>query len=904
MNQLDLPRELAWSLTLDRLLPDGYEIVPPPSDYEPRTTNKLTGAPAAQGFHLLERSRDPTKPDQSLAPALLRDVAGVGELQFVNLADSKHFGDLSVLPAESPRAKVLRLVLNVKNGVPAVRKTAQRQIHADLQSLGPQLMDLLVLLLQDTTLEELERHRIVKLTNKVVLSLGPAITPWSRQLIVAIQPTLIDSPSRISRKEAQELLAAITVAIGLSKMLSYMRADVEHPDEYVRRVTAATLATAATSQDPSIVFGFLEAGCRSHSWLARHTCLRALVYIARQVGQSILGHLNVLARAVQECIKDTQPQVRVQACITFAALAEASNPYGIESLEKAIPSLWAGVRTHRGRGLAAFIRALASLAPLMDPDNAADYSLSVLKVCVQHFESGDDEVKRAILRAIEVTSEFASRTYLRSIAKEYFESFWKHRAALNRGIAFQTVKTTVTLAKYAGSAYILELLDASNVVKDSSPPFQRMGLECIEQIAKVGARSLVEISERLEERLIDSLVAALTHAKQADSMLLNATDAVFTSLGVRMSPYLEPLCQTVVNGLSNPLASQRELAAKLAGILAPIMHRCNEQQLLVTLGTVLNEQLGEENVDVLNACLQGLTSVVSEVGLAQMQPPIRDLLPRLTPILRNPHESIQESCIDLIGKIAEHGAEYANAREWVRICYELIDIFKAPRKSTRRAANRTFGYIAKGIGPQDVLATLITNLRVHDRQSRVSSAAAIGIVAEACEPFTVIPALLNEYRTPDMNVQNSVLKALSFLFEYISAGSGDYLFSVYSLIEHALMEKSQVHRQTASTIVYHIALGCIGQGHEDVFIQFLNLLMPSVFESSPHLIDRILAAIKATGDAVGQGVLAGYVWAGLFHPSRRTRQVYWKIYNSMYIQSPQALVPAYPVDVPAMDVWL
>ena len=34
-------------------------------------------------------------------------------------------------------------------------------------------------------------------------------------------------------------------------------------------------------------------------------------------------------------------------------------------------------------------------------------------------------------------------------------------------------------------------------------------------------------------------------------------------------------------------------------------------------------------------------------------------------------------------------------------------------------------------------------------------------------PLQVLPALMNEYRTPEMNVQNGVLKSLSFLFEYI-----------------------------------------------------------------------------------------------------------------------------------------
>ena len=56
---------------------------------------------------------------------------------------------------------------------------------------------------------------------------------------------------------------------------------------------------------------------------------------------------------------------------------------------------------------------------------------------------------------------------------------------------------------------------------------------------------------------------------------------------------------------------------------------------------------------------------------------------------------------------------------------------------------------------------------MQERQNRLCTSIAIAIVAEACEPFTVLPALMNEYRLPEMNVQNGVLKALSFMFEYI-----------------------------------------------------------------------------------------------------------------------------------------
>lgn len=82
--------------------------------------------------------------------------------------------------------------------------------------------------------------------------------------------------------------------------------------------------------------------------------------------------------------------------------------------------------------------------------------------------------------------------------------------------------------------------------------------------------------------------------------------------------------------------------------------------------------------------------------------------------------------------LADRGAEFVPAREWMRICFELLDLLKAHKKGIRRAAVNSFGYIAKSLGPQDVLQVLLTNLRVQERQSRVCSTVAIAIVAETC----------------------------------------------------------------------------------------------------------------------------------------------------------------------------
>jgi len=103
------------------------------------------------------------------------------------------------------------------------------------------------------------------------------------------------------------------------------------------------------------------------------------------------------------------------------------------------------------------------------------------------------------------------------------------------------------------------------------------------------------------------------------------------------------------------------------------MKLCGEEQVLLHLSLFLYEYLGEEYPAVLASILNAMRSIVAVVGaetsgpggggsrgsLARMTPPIKDLLPRLTPILRNRHEKVQEAVITLIGRIADRGPELA-----------------------------------------------------------------------------------------------------------------------------------------------------------------------------------------------------------------------------------------------------
>merc|ERR1712063_237279 len=163
----------------------------------------------------------------------------------------------------------------------------------------------------------------------------------------------------------------------------------------------------------------------------------------------------------------------------------------------------------------------------------------------------------------------------------------------------------------------------------------------------------------------------------------------------------------------------------------------------------------------------------------------------------------------------------------MRICFELLEMLKAHKKGIRRATVNTFGYIAKAIGPQDVVHMLLNNLKVQERQLRICTTVAIAIVAETCGPFAVLPALMNEYRVPELNVQNGVLKSLSFMFEYIGEMSKDYIHAATPLLEDALMDRDLVHRQTAASVVKHMSLGVQGLNCEDALQHLMNQVWPN-----------------------------------------------------------------------------
>ena len=899
---------------LDQLLPSGFKTIPIPPNYELRSLDmpdlssiSYNGKSNNDGYAIPEESEIASEMHSSLNPDLIHEVPGLHPLVYFKESDAVVFGKLietrnipdSDLSADELKERqCMKLILSIKNSEPNVRKISLRQLMVKTKTFGPKVIfDIVLPLLMSKSLEEEERHLLVKIIGRVMFSLDTLVRPYTRKILIVIMPLLIDE-NRYAREEARTIVSNLAKAVGLAYMISTLRVDIDHPDDYVRNLVSVTFAVVASSLGLQVVLPFLKAICNSkRSWLARHTGVRIIRQIPTFMGPRILPHLDGLVNCVLPNIGDQYLTVRTTAASAIASLARASKPYGFESFEPAIEPLLTALKRHRGRSLAAFLEALGSLIPLMDEEYGNYYARQVMRVMSRQLSSPEIQMKYAILRIIEICCStdaisedlFTDEDFL----DDFFSNFWTRRSALEKKASNMCISACCSLSLKVGTVSIVDRTLIT--LKDSSETFREMALNTISTIIK--KQGSFELSDHTISRLLDGTKYCIQHqgAETDGKIVTEGFGYIIESLGIRMKPHVMSVISALLYRLENKEGSVREQAADMIEKSIFVLAVCDEEDLLIRLGTILYESLGEVYPFVLGSILGALRVVIRNAkSLEVLSPPISQILATLTPILRNKHLKVQKNVIDLIADIAERAKDYINHREWMRISFELLEMLKAPVKKVRMSSNKAFGLIAQAIGPSDVLVTLLNNLRVQERQLRVCTAVAIGIVAKVCHPYTVLPALMNEYRYPDKNVQNGILKSLAFMYEYIGDEGADYIYATTPLLEEALTGRGLIHRQTAASVVKHMALGSMGLGYEDAFINFLNLLWPNIFETSPHVISRVVDAIEGIRYVLGVGILMNYVLPGLFHPARKVRASYWRIYDRMYISSAYAMVPYYP----------
>ena len=103
----------------------------------------------------------------------------------------------------------------------------------------------------------------------------------------------------------------------------------------------------------------------------------------------------------------------------------SSFPYGIESFSSVLGPLGKGTLQHRGKGLAAFMKAIGYIIPLMEPEHARlvlaknrDGKPALIDTIVREFASQDEEMRKIVMKVCFLT-KLLDKSYL-SIMFIYF----------------------------------------------------------------------------------------------------------------------------------------------------------------------------------------------------------------------------------------------------------------------------------------------------------------------------------------------------------------------------------------------------------------------------------------------------------------------------------------------------
>lgn len=85
----------------------------------------------------------------------------------------------SLSPEEQKERKIMKLLLKIKNGTPPMRKAALRQITDKAREFGAgPLFNQILPLLMSPTLEDQERHLLVKVIDRILYKLDDLVRPY------------------------------------------------------------------------------------------------------------------------------------------------------------------------------------------------------------------------------------------------------------------------------------------------------------------------------------------------------------------------------------------------------------------------------------------------------------------------------------------------------------------------------------------------------------------------------------------------------------------------------------------------------------------------------------------------------------------------------------------------------
>lgn len=945
---------------LDEMLPAlGYSIVPPPPSYVPIESDRpnfydlaakaLESAGLSVGGSSLGMGTSYEVPDdmgEGMPNLTAQDItSGAFEI----LLKYRKVSDGDIPAADVAKFIVMKQLLCIKNGDTKQRRLGMRLLcdRADVLGLETVITCLFDVLYVRCDMNAQEKHFMVKLTERLISRFADSITPFAQKIVFYFEPLLTDV-DLIMRDDGKEVIGMLASTIGIRNMYEIIRKDIDNEDDRIRRHTAKVIAVVAVALGPEEVMRIVRPVSAARNPIARHTIVKAIDEMTSMIGFGMARVVGDLGLIFENLLRDPDHRVKTDAAIALSKVCEAVAPTGMSSFMVVLQIVREQCRQTSGKGkmLAAFLKALGSLVPLMDPLDAKRTSEEILPHLINLFSTPDDDLRRIVLRVVKqclapegISAEFIRQYFISS----FIDNFWTTKVSTeDRMTKLLLIATTVEVARKSGGAEVLQRLvpmmveDSQEILLDRYPPLQELVLDAVREV--VTTCGTLDLSSVLVRRLLENALLALKRDLDGTNRsALRGFVAVVNALKhaiVDFQSELMPELDMRLDNMSNELV--RAQAADAIGMIAETLYRDGEGlQELRRLSKNLTERIDtEERAAPLAACLRALACIGKAIGCERLDPPPAELIPILKPLTRNRDPLVQQYVIELIEELGMMYRRFARVPEQSRphaarmtpelhtalldiATKDLFPLLASHRKQTKRACTRAFAILALvTTGFLHVAISLVENFTQDSRDVRICTANALAALADKCKPFTVIPFLINEYEKCEGNevaqtVQHSVLKALRFILEEVGSQGKDYIFSLVPLIERAATEQSLQVRRMAMELIRAVLFVMVdvpvggSESFPKLAIHLLNLAHPNLVELLSGKKEKIsedrLKLVSATVQVyevarliVGSQLVFQYLANGLFHPSEKIRDIFWRTYNLIYLANPEALIPAYP----------
>ncbi|EPY27980.1 splicing factor 3B subunit 1 [Angomonas deanei] len=824
------------------------------------------------------------------------------------------FHNVDPIPDEYLPSYILtKQLFKIKNGTNIQRRAGTRYLLDKSNVFGVRFItEKMFRIWSKNVLDPQEVHYFVEFIKLLIVHVGQGIRDSVKEIIHMVQPLLSTKESLIVREDGKQVLTLMARVVGFDVIFAAVKEDCSAGESVIRRHAALVIAICGyASGGEEMMRTLTEISNIPHPHVQQTVCV-ALAEMAPLFGHATISFLPeivpVLARLLQEDRK-----VRVDSARAVSAIAEACAPYGIEELEPLVSIICDECKRGLGTNARYFLQAFGSLVSLMSPHDAQRYTQDMMNVLVSQFNRPEDEFRRVMLMVVRrcIASDGVTADFIRDVMLDsYFEGFWGvQRLATNRRTAAALVITTVEIAKKVGGDEVLSRL--TPMMKHENEEYQRMVVNTVRAV--VDNEGLDNSPHGLLVSLLDGGMTALRQDTMGTSSAVkDCLASICIALGKRLNKFLPQVLDLINSRRESKEPGQRSQAVNLVTRIAPTIMEADGAIFLSELGRSIYERMEDDDPHVMAACIRASEAILAELGGAKYRPSVKELLKRLTHVISNQHNIVQQNCISLIELVVTRHDQEVDPIDLHKLATEgLFKLLDADRRKTRQTCARVFGKVAESIRPFAIILELVDNFRQDKRKVRVCTAIALASIAKACGPFTVLPYLLNEYKLSEgeqvaVIIQHSVLKAIRYIFEFIGAVGKEYVYPLLPLLERALTENSIQMRRMATEASIAIVLALSGNdGFEEVAIHLLNFIHPNIVELLSRkearvgeerlkMVTAVVGYYEAIRTVLHPGQIMQYLYQGLFHPATKVRDIYRRTYNMIYMVSPQSLLPYYP----------